>query len=104
MTVTNQRSYLATFVLDTRGVEAPVEELIEGVSQTIAETGCEVQEVRDLGDTPFVRKSRKGPSNGIYVQYIFTGPADAPTTVRDKFRLDRKVDRIMIQIDKSPAA
>lgn len=104
MTVTNQRSYLATFIIDTRGVEAPVEELIEGVRETITATGCEVQEVRNLGDAAFVRKSRKGPANGIYVQYTFTGPPEAPTTVRDKFRLDRKVDRIMIQIDKSKAA
>jgi len=97
MSVEKERRYLATFVLDTRGVEASVEELSENIKTVIESIGGKVEHVEQLGSTPFVRRSRKGPDDGIFIQYSFAGDPESPVKLREKFRLDRKVDRLMIQ-------
>ncbi|MEM0967020.1 MAG: 30S ribosomal protein S6 [Verrucomicrobiota bacterium] len=91
------RNYRATFVLDTRGVEASVDELTEAYSKVIEEVEGKVDAVKNLGNHDFARKSATGLSNGIFLQYDFEGPATAPEGLQEKVRLDRKVNRVMVE-------
>tara|TARA_R100000027_G_scaffold50104_2_gene38716 strand:- start:1886 stop:2185 length:300 start_codon:yes stop_codon:yes gene_type:complete len=91
------RNYRATFILDTRGVEAPVEELTENYTKVIEEISGKVESVKNLGSHDFARKSANGLPSGIFVQYEFTGPATAPEELQEKVRLDRKVNRVMVE-------
>jgi len=93
----NIRNYRATFVLDTRGVEAPVDELVEAYSTVIGEVSGTVQSFKNLGNKDFVRKADNGLANGIFIEYLFEGPADAPAQIQEKVRLDRKVNRVMVE-------
>lgn len=91
------RNYRATFILDTRGVEAPVEELTENYTKVIEEISGKVESVKNLGSKDFARKSANGLPSGIFVQYEFTAPATAPEELQEKVRLDRKVNRVMVE-------
>jgi len=91
------RNYRATFILDTRGVESSVEELTEEYSKIIGEVSGEVESVNNIGSTDFARKAATGISSGIFVQYDFTAPATAPADLQEKVRLDRKVNRVMVE-------
>ena len=57
-TQTNNK-YRATFILDTRGYEDPVETLIEKLSSTLAAIDCEVEKVENLGQKEFVRDTAR---------------------------------------------
>ena len=71
MTATaSKRNYRASFILDNRGKEESVEQLIEGVKKVIA---------------------------GQYVQIKFSAPASTPAALREKLRLNSSVYRTFIQ-------
>lgn len=91
------RNYRATFVLDTRGVESSVEELTESYSKVIEEVSGKVESVKNLGSLDFARKAANGLPSGIFVHYEFAGPASAPEEIQEKVRLDRKVNRVMVE-------
>lgn len=98
MSKNTNRNYRATFILDTRGVEAPVEELVESYAKLIGEAGGEVSATDNLGSRDFARKAANGLPSGIFVQYEFAAPASAPGEIQEKVRLDRKVNRVMVEI------
>jgi len=91
------RQYRATFILDTRGVESSVEELTEVYSKIIEEVSGTVDTVNNIGSQDFARKAANGMPSGIFVQYDFSGPATAPGEIQEKVRLDRKVNRVMVE-------
>jgi len=91
------RNYRATFILDTRGVEAPVEEMVKTYADLIGEAKGTVETTNNHGSQDFVRKASNGLPSGIFVQYDFTGPGTAPEEIQKKVRLDRKVNRVMVE-------
>ena len=97
MSENTNRNYLATFLLDTRGVEAPVEELVEVYSKLIEEGSGSVESADNLGNREFARQAANGLPNGIFVQYRFAAPPSAPGWIQEKVRLDRKVNRVMVE-------
>jgi len=92
-----KNSYLANFILDTRNYTDPVETLIERLKEVIKGIDGEVKDVKELGQKEFVRVTNRHFPAGIYVQIRFDGPASAPKALQDKLRLDRTVNRVMVQ-------
>lgn len=92
-----KHKYLATFILDTRNYAEPVETLIEKITTTINAVGGEVNSVKNLGQKEFVRVTDRKYPAGIYVQYEMEAPAEVPSALQEKFRLDRTVNRILVQ-------
>ena len=91
------KNYRVNFILDTRGYEQPVETLIERLKAAITSINGQIAKVENLGQKPFVRvKNRKFPS-GIYVQIDFAGSTEAPVALREKLRLDKTVNRMLVQ-------
>ncbi len=97
MSKDKNRNYRATFILDTRGVEAPVDELVETYAGIIGEVGGTVDSTDNIGNLDFARKAANGLPAGIFVQYLFSAPATAPEQLQEKVRLDRKVNRLMVE-------
>jgi len=93
----NKRNYRATFILDNRGVEATVEQLIENVKQEIVTVEGEVAEVENLGQRDFARVTDPRNPSGTYVQVDFSGPGSAPAALKERLRLNRTVYRTYIQ-------
>jgi small subunit ribosomal protein S6 len=92
-----KRNYRASFILDNRGRDETVEQMIEVVKQVIAEVKGEVSAVDNVGRKDFVRVTDKKLTAAHYVQIKFSGPADAPAHLREKLRLNQSVYRTFIQ-------
>lgn len=91
------KNYLATFILDTRKHQDSMESLFEHIKAGIATIGGEVQDLKDLGTKEFVRVTdRKFPS-GHYLQVSFKSEPEGPAALQERFRLDRSVNRILIE-------
>jgi small subunit ribosomal protein S6 len=92
-----KRNYRASFILDNRGQEASIEQIVEGVKKVISEVKGEVTGVDTVGKKDFVRVTDKKLTGAHYVQIKFSGPADAPAHLREKLRLNQSVYRTFIQ-------
>jgi small subunit ribosomal protein S6 len=93
----NKRNYRATFILDTRGVEQSIDDIIENVKQEIATVEGEVSTVENLGQRDFARVTNPKRPAGIYVQVDFTAPGSAPAALKERLRLNQVVYRTYVQ-------
>jgi small subunit ribosomal protein S6 len=93
----NKRNYKATFILDNRGKEDSVDQLIEGVKKEIAAVQGEVSAVENFGRRDFARKTDDKFPSGVYVQVNFAAPGDAPAQLRERLRLNDSVYRALVE-------
>jgi small subunit ribosomal protein S6 len=91
------RNYRASFILDNRGKEETVDQIVEGVKKVIAEVKGEVTGVENIGKKDFARVTDKKLTGAHYVHFNFSAPADAPAHLREKLRLNGSVYRTFIQ-------
>lgn len=92
-----KRNYRASFILDNRGKEESVDQIVEGVKKEIAAVQGEVTAVETLGKRDFARITDKKFASGSFVQIAFSGPSQAPTQLRERLRLNNSVYRTFIQ-------
>ena len=93
----NKRNYRVTFILDNRGTEETVDQIVDGVKKVIADVKGEVTGVESIGKKDFVRVTDKKMTGAHYVHVNFSGPAEAPAQLREKLRLNGSVYRTFIQ-------
>jgi small subunit ribosomal protein S6 len=96
MTAT-KKTYKITFILDTRGREEPIEELIENLKKEIATLDVDVTSLENLGRRDFARQPDVNVTAGNYVQFMIEGGPEAPSRIREHFRLNKLVYRILLQ-------
>jgi small subunit ribosomal protein S6 len=92
-----KRNYKATFILDNRGKEDTVEQIIEGVKKEIAAVHGEVTAVENIGRRDFARKTDDKFPAGVYVQVNFSAPAAAPAQLHERLRLNDSVYRALVE-------
>ncbi len=97
MSATLTKSYRATFILDTRGYEDPVENLVEKLSGIIKELGGEVSETENHGRRDFARVTDAKHTGDSYVIFHFSGPLSLPAELHEKLRLDKTVKRLLVE-------
>jgi len=93
----NTRNYRATFILDNRGQEESIDQLIESVKQEVAAVSGEVTAVENLGKRDFARVTNPKLAGGTYVQMDFTAPPSTPAQLRERLRLNHSVYRTFVQ-------
>jgi small subunit ribosomal protein S6 len=93
----DNRNYRATFILDNRGKEETIEQIVEGVKKVISDVKGEVTGIETIGKKDFVRVTDKKLTGATYVHINFSGPADSPANLREKLRLNGSVYRTFIQ-------
>ena len=91
------RNYRATFILDNRGKEDSVEQIIEGVKSEIAAVQGEITHVENIGRKDFVRVTDKRLTGATYVHVNFSAPAEGPAALIERLRLNNSVYRTFIQ-------
>jgi small subunit ribosomal protein S6 len=92
-----KRNYRATFIMDNRGREETIDQLVDGVKKVIAEVQGEVSAVENLGKKDFVRVTDKKLTGATYVHVSFSAPAAAPAQLVERLRLNNSVYRTFIQ-------
>lgn len=91
------RNYRATFILDNRGKEDSVTEIINEVKAEIASLNGEVSSVEELGKRDFTRVTDPKFTGAPYVQITYSAPGNAPTQLRERLRLNQNIYRVFIQ-------
>lgn len=92
-----KRNYKATFILDNRGKEDSVDQIVEGVKKEISAVHGEVTAVENLGRRDFARKTDAKFPGGVYVQVAFSAPGDAPAALKERLRLNDSVYRTLVE-------
>ena len=93
----NKRNYKATFILDNRGKEDSVDQIVEGVKKEITAVQGEVTAVENLGRRDFARKTDDKFPAGVYVQVNFSAPAAPPAQLHERLRLNGAVYRALVE-------
>jgi len=91
------RNYRASFILDNRGKEETIDQIVDAVKKVIAEVKGEVSAVENVGKKDFARVTDKKFAGAHYVQVFFAGPPEAPAHLRERLRLYNNVYRTFIQ-------
>ncbi len=91
------RKYRATFILDNRGKEDSVDQIIDGVKKEIVAVSGEVTAVENIGRKDFARKTDNQFPSGVYVQMDFSAPAGAPAQLHERLRLNANVYRALVE-------
>ena len=91
------RNYRATFILDNRGKEESIDQLIDGVKKEIAAVQGEVTAVDNIGKKDFIRFTDKKFTSANYVHVSFSAPPEAPAQLHERLRLNTNVYRTFIQ-------
>ena len=91
------REYEATFILDTRKWQEPIEALLDQIKSVIKEMGAEILEVKDLGLKPFARCPRKDFIEGQYVSIKCKGESDFNRILQERIGLNPNVNRGVVE-------
>jgi small subunit ribosomal protein S6 len=97
MSTTTKRNYRATFILDNRGKEDSVDQIIDGVKKDILAVDGEVASVETLGRRDFARVTDRNLPGATYVQVAFSAPATGPAALKERLRLNSTVYRTFLQ-------
>jgi small subunit ribosomal protein S6 len=92
-----KRNYRASFILDNRGKEDSIDQIVEGVKNEITAIQGEVTGVENLGKRDFIRVTDRKFTSGAYVQVAFSAPAEAPAQLKERLRLNSSVYRTFVQ-------
>ncbi len=96
-TATIRRAYRVSMILDLRGSAEAPEAAIDRLKEVLKSIDCKVTEVENLGQREFSRAVDRKFLSGLYIQIHFEGPVTSPAAFAEKLRLDRTVDRILVQ-------
>ena len=97
MSTITKRNYRATFILDNRGKEDSIDQIIDGVKKDIIAVDGEVSSVETLGRKDFARVTDRNLPGATYVQVAFSAPAQGPAQLKERLRLNNSVYRTFVQ-------
>jgi small subunit ribosomal protein S6 len=92
-----KRNYRATFILDNRGKQETVEQIVEGVKKEIVAVQGDVTAVDSIGRKDFARVTDKKLTGASYVHVNFSAPPEGPAQLRERLRLNGSVYRTFVQ-------
>jgi len=97
MSETTNHNYKATFILDLRDTEDDSQKVLADINDLIGSIGGNATESEDLGMREFARAADKHFTQGHYLEVRFAGPGNVPSDLKEKLRLDKRIDRIFIE-------
>ncbi|NBB79713.1 MAG: 30S ribosomal protein S6 [Verrucomicrobia bacterium] len=97
MSATTINKYKATFILDLRESEDDSAKVLDELKELLSTIGGEPTESEDLGLHEFARAADRHFTQGHYVEVFFDGPGTVPATLKEKLKLDKRINRIFVQ-------
>lgn len=91
------RQYKAIFILDTRGYEQPVENLVEELKGHLTAVGATLEKVENMGRKDFIRTPSRKHTGDFYVEVHFAGAPSLPGAIKERLRLERTIKRAHIE-------
>ncbi len=93
----NKRNYLATIVFNSKGADGSADEMIPKLSEIIRQAEGEVTKVENQGNHDFIYPQSKDMTIGTYLQFEIEADPELPTRLKEKLKLEKKVDRVLIE-------
>lgn len=97
MSATTKNTYKATFILDLRESEDDSAKVLAELNELLKSIGAEPTDSEDLGVREFARAADRRFSQGHYAEIYFDGESTAPATLKEKLKLDKRINRIFIE-------
>jgi small subunit ribosomal protein S6 len=88
-----KRKYEGVIVLDVRGKDDSIDEMISGIGREIEETGAKLEQIDQMGKKEFSYNAHH-LAEGLYVNYMFEAETDLVEKIRT--RLDSN-DQVVLQ-------
>jgi len=92
------KRYEGLFILNTAGKEEGVKDIIDHISADIAGVGGKVETIQKMDKRQFARPAKGKHLSGFYVNFIFEADPGSLTTLRNRFRLNDDVMRVVFTI------
>lgn len=97
MSVTTKNNYKATFILDLRESEDDSSKVLADLKELIASIGGEPADGEDRGMREFARAADRRFTQGHYVEVYFEASGAAPAVLKEKLKLDKRINRIFVE-------
>lgn len=97
MSAVTTNNYKATFILDLRESEDDAAKVLADIKEILGSIGAEESSSEDLGVRDFVRAADQRFKQGHYLEVYFDGPGTVPASLKEKLRLDKRINRIFIE-------
>jgi ribosomal protein S6 len=97
MSATTTNQYKATFILDLRESEDDSAKVLGELNELLTSLGGESTDSEDLGLREFARAADHRFTQGHYLEIYFDGPGTVPGTLKEKLKLDKRINRIFIE-------
>lgn len=96
MSATTTNKYKATFILDLRESEDDSAKVLADLKELLSSIGAEPTDADDLGLREFSRSADRRYTQGHYLEVFFDGPGTVPAKLKEKLKLDKRVNRTFI--------
>ena len=97
MSTTTKNKYKATFILDLRESEDDSAKVMADLNEILKFIGGEPSDSEDLGMLDFARAADRRYTQGHYIEIYFEGSSDVPSTLNEKLKLDKRINRIFVE-------
>lgn len=101
MSAVKTNNYKATFILDLRESEDDPGKVQADIKEILGSLGAEESSSEDLGIRDFARAADQRFKQGHYLEVYFSGPGTTAPALKEKLRLDKRVNRIFVESLKS---
>lgn len=97
MSAVKTNNYKTTFILDLRESEDDAAKVLADINELLSNIGAEVSSSEDLGIRDFVRAADQRFKQGHYLEFYYSAPSSTPSELKEKLRLDKRVNRIFVE-------
>lgn len=95
-TLTNN-NYKTTFILDLRESKDDSAKVLSDLAELLETLSATVTESKDLGMRQFARAADRRFTQGHYLEVCFSSSGAVPAQLKEKLRLDKRIDRIFVE-------
>lgn len=74
-----------------------VDEVIDQLKKEVEAENAEIVHVENVGAKDFARTPDRNFKSGIFVEIDFRSPGYRPNALHERLRLNKAVDRVMVQ-------
>lgn len=97
MSVATKRTYNLTFILDLRGREDTVEDVIDFLKETMQQLDAGDLTLESRGVKEFAQTPDKRFTSGYFLRGKAMAPPEFHQQLNEKLRLDRRIHRIFVE-------
>ena len=95
--ITNNKNYRTSFILDLRDFKDDPAKVLGELTELLGTLGATVSNGIDLGMRDFARAADRRFTQGHYLEVCFDGPSSLPEQLKEKLRLDKRINRIFVE-------